>query len=60
MGMWVSAAVTASLLVFPRITRWFCSVVVAFFGSELLQIASVRAERGWADSAVAADRMRVS
>ncbi len=45
LGMWVSAALTASLLVFPRFTRWFCSVLVTFFGSELLQIAYSRAER---------------
>jgi hypothetical protein len=45
LGMWVSAALTASLLVFPRFTRWFTSVLVAFFGSELLQIAYARAER---------------
>ncbi|MGA9856254.1 MAG: DUF1360 domain-containing protein [Solirubrobacteraceae bacterium] len=45
LGMWVSAALTASLLVFPRFTRWMCSVLVMFFGSELLQMAYVRAER---------------
>ena len=39
LGMWISAAMTASLLVFPRFTRWFASVLVAFFGSELLHIA---------------------
>jgi hypothetical protein len=43
--MWVSAALTASLLVFPRFTRWFSSVLVAFFGSEVLHIAYARAER---------------
>jgi hypothetical protein len=43
-GMWVSAGLTASLLVFPRFTRWFCAVLVTFFGSELLQIAYARAE----------------
>ena len=45
LGMWVSAALVASLLVFPRFTRWFSSVLVAFFGSELLHIAYVRAEQ---------------
>jgi hypothetical protein len=45
LGMWVSAALTASLLVFPRFTRWFSSVLVAFFGSEVLHIAYARAER---------------
>lgn len=45
LGMWMSAAMTASLLVFPRFTRWIASVLTAFFGSELLQIAYVRAEK---------------
>ncbi len=45
LGMWISAALTASLLVFPRFTRWFCAVFATFFGSELLQIAYSRAER---------------
>ena len=45
LGMWVSAAMTASLLVFPRFTRWVAAVLTMFFGSELLQIAYVRAEK---------------
>lgn len=45
LGMWVSAGLTASLLVFPRFTRCFCSVLVAFFGSEVLHIAYARAEK---------------
>jgi Protein of unknown function (DUF1360) len=45
LGMWVSAAMTASLLVFPRFTRWFTAVLVSFFGSEVLHIAYARAER---------------
>lgn len=45
LGMWVSAALTASLLVFPRFTRWFAGVLVSFFGSEVLHIAYARAER---------------
>ncbi len=45
LGMWVSAGLTASLLVFPRFTRWFAAVLVSFFGSEMLHIAYVRAER---------------
>lgn len=45
LGMWVSAAMTASLLVFPRFTRWFAAVLVSFFGSEVLNIAYARAER---------------
>lgn len=44
LGMWVSAVLTASLLVFPRFTRWFAAVLTAFFGSELLHIAYARAE----------------
>ena len=45
LGMWVSAAMTGSLLVFPRFTRWFAAVLVSFFGSEVLHIAYARAER---------------
>lgn len=50
LGMWVSAAMTASplmfpTLMFPRFTRWFAAVLVAFFGSEVLHIAFARAER---------------
>ncbi len=45
LGMWVSAGLTASLLVFPRFTRWFAAVLVSFFGSEVLHIAYARAER---------------
>jgi hypothetical protein len=45
LGMWVSAGMTASLLVFPRFTRWTAAVLVAFFGSELLQLAYGRAEK---------------
>jgi uncharacterized protein DUF1360 len=44
LGMWVSAALTASLLVSPRFTRWVCTVLTAFFGSEMLQLAYSRAE----------------
>jgi hypothetical protein len=44
LGMWVSAALTGSLLVFPRFTRWLCVVLTSFFGSELLHIAYARAE----------------
>jgi hypothetical protein len=42
--MWVSAAFVAGLLVVPRFTRWLATVLVSFFGSELLQIAYKRAE----------------
>lgn len=44
LGMWVSGAMTASLLVFPRFTRWFAAVLVSFFGSEVLHMAYSRAE----------------
>jgi Protein of unknown function (DUF1360) len=44
LGMWTSAAFTAGLLVAPRFTRWAAAVLVAFFGSELLQIAYKKAE----------------
>lgn len=37
LGMWVSAGLTAALLVAPRFTRWFASVLSIVFGSELLQ-----------------------
>jgi hypothetical protein len=43
-GMWASAGLIAALLVFPRFTRWFASVLTVFFGSELLQLAYSRAE----------------
>jgi hypothetical protein len=42
--MWASAVLTASLLVAPRFTRWVCTVLAAFFGSETLQLAYSRAE----------------
>jgi hypothetical protein len=44
LGMWTSAALTAMLLVFPRFTRWFASVLTMFFGSELLQFVYHRLE----------------
>jgi hypothetical protein len=44
LGMWMSALLTASLLIAPRFTRWLCAVLVIFFGSEVLQIAYSRAE----------------
>lgn len=49
LGMWGSAGLTALLLVFPRFTRWFCSVLSIFFGADLLQIAYQRAEAVLAD-----------
>ena len=45
LGMWTSAALTASLLVFPRFTRWFATVLTMFSGSEMLQLAHHRAEQ---------------
>jgi hypothetical protein len=44
LGMWTSAALTAGLLVVPRMTRWVASVLVVFFGSDVLQIAYKKAE----------------
>jgi hypothetical protein len=45
LGMWTSAAFVAGLLVAPRFTRWLASVLVVFFGSEVLQIAYKKAEQ---------------
>ncbi|HEX8976295.1 MAG TPA: DUF1360 domain-containing protein [Solirubrobacteraceae bacterium] len=45
LGMWTSAALTAMLLVFPRFTRWFASVLAMFFGSEMLQFVHHRIEQ---------------
>ncbi len=44
LGMWTSAGLTAGLLIAPRATRWLCSVLTAFLGSQLLQIAFKQAE----------------
>jgi hypothetical protein len=44
LGMWTSSALIAGLLVVPRFTRWVSSVLVAFLGSDLLQIAYKKAE----------------
>jgi len=44
LGMWTSAAMTAALLVAPRFTRWVASVLVIFFGADVLQIAYKKAE----------------
>ena len=44
LGMWTSAVLVAGLLVLPRFTRWICTVLVAFFGSDVLQIAYKKAE----------------
>jgi hypothetical protein len=44
LGMWTSAALTASLLVAPRFTRWTCAVLTSFFGADVLQIVYKKAE----------------
>jgi Protein of unknown function (DUF1360) len=44
LGMWTSAALTAGLLVAPRFTRWVASVLVIFYGADVLQIAYRKAE----------------
>lgn len=44
LGMWTSSVLIAGLLVVPRFTRWLSSVLVAFLGSDLLQIAYKKAE----------------
>ena len=43
-GMWISAAFAAGLLVAPRFTRWFAATLVAVFGADVLQIAYRKAE----------------
>jgi Protein of unknown function (DUF1360) len=43
-GLWISAAFTAGLLVAPRFTRWFAAVLAALFGADVLQIAYKKAE----------------
>lgn len=44
LGMWTSAALTAGLLVAPRLTRWVSTVLVMFFGADVLQIVYKKAE----------------
>jgi len=44
LGLWISALLTAGLLVVPRFTRWLASVLVVFLGSDVLQIAYKKAE----------------
>ncbi len=43
-GMWISAAFAAGLLVAPRFTRWFAAVLTAVLGADVLQIAYKKAE----------------
>jgi hypothetical protein len=44
LGMWVSTALTAGLLVAPRATRWGMASASALLASDLLQIAYSKAE----------------
>src|SRR4051794_25343977 len=44
LGLWVSTAFTAGLLVAPRATRWTMSVLSALFASDVLQMAYAKAE----------------
>jgi hypothetical protein len=44
LGLWIATAFAAGLVVAPRPTRWIASVLVAHFGSEVLQIAYKRLE----------------
>jgi uncharacterized protein DUF1360 len=43
-GLWISAAFAAGLLVAPRFTRWVAAVLAALFGADVLQIAYKKAE----------------
>jgi hypothetical protein len=43
-GLWISAAFTAGLLVAPRLTRWFAAVLSVLFGADVVQIAYKKAE----------------
>ena len=44
LGLWISAAFVAGLLVAPRPTRWVAGVLVTLSGSDVLQIAYAKAE----------------
>jgi hypothetical protein len=44
LGLWVSTALTAGLLVAPRATRWTMGVLSALLASDLLQMAYTKAE----------------
>jgi hypothetical protein len=43
-GLWVSAAFAAGLLVAPRFTRWVAAVLAAVFGADVLQVAYKKVE----------------
>jgi Protein of unknown function (DUF1360) len=44
LGLWVSAALTGGLIVWPRATRWVAAVFTVLTGADLLQIAYAKAE----------------
>jgi hypothetical protein len=44
LGLWVSAAFTAGLLVAPRATRWTMAVLNAVFASDVLQMVYAKGE----------------
>jgi hypothetical protein len=44
LGLWISAASAAGLIVAPRATRWTAAVLAALFGSDLLQLAYSKAQ----------------
>ncbi|UTI66112.1 DUF1360 domain-containing protein [Paraconexibacter antarcticus] len=46
LGPWIASALTAALLVAPRLTRLVCSVLCAVFAADVLQLAYARAEGG--------------
>jgi hypothetical protein len=43
-GVWISAAFAAGLLVAPRFTRWLAAILAAVFGADVLQILYKKAE----------------
>jgi Protein of unknown function (DUF1360) len=44
LGMWVSTAFAAGMIVAPRATRWTMGVFAGLMGADLLQIAYAKAE----------------
>jgi hypothetical protein len=44
LGLWIAAALAAGLIAAPRPTRWAAGVLVAAFGSDVLQIGFRRAK----------------
>jgi hypothetical protein len=45
LGLWIATAFSGGLIVAPRQTRWLAGVLVMVTGSDVLQIAYVKAER---------------